>query len=88
MVLEFFEYFFDFFLCILDFLDFFLFLDSLIFFKFVIFFSFFEIPFKVSKVTKSYQGYYWAPKIVKNGPKQHNNLSFFARRGKKATAKG
>ena len=43
-------------------------------------FCFFGIPFKVTKVTtKSYQGYYWTPKIVKNGPKQHNKL-FFARR--------
>ena len=46
------------------------------------------IPFKVTKVTiKSYQGYYWTPKIAKNGPKQHNKL-FFARRAKKASAEG
>ena len=44
---------------------------------------------KWSKVTtKSYQGYYWAPKITKNGPKQHNKLSFFAHRVKKALVEG
>ena len=41
------------------------------------FFWCFGIPFKVTKVTtKSYQGYYWAPKIARNGPKQHNKLFF------------
>ena len=40
--------------------------------------------FKVTKVTtKSYQGYYRAPKIVKNWPKQHNKL-FFCPKGKKS----
>ena len=40
-------------------------------------FGFFGIPFKVTNVTtKSYQSYYWTPKIAKNGPKQHNNLFF------------
>ena len=52
------------------------------------FFCFFGISFKVTNVTtKSYQGYYWTPKIAKNGPKQHNKL-FFARRAKKASAEG
>ena len=50
---------------------FFLFFDF-----FLNFFCFFGIPLKITKVrTKSYQGYYWAPKIAKNGPKQHNKLS-------------
>ena len=42
-------------------------------------FRFFGIPFKVTKVTtKSYQCYYWTPKNAKkNGPKQHNKLTFF-----------
>ena len=84
-------------LIFLDFLDFFvcffwifwIFLDFWIFWNFWFFFGFFGffwfvgIPFKVTNVTtKSYQGYYWTPKIAKNGPKQHNNL-FFARKGKK-----
>ena len=52
------------------------------------FFCFFGISFKVTNVTtKSYQGYYWTPKIAKNGPKQHNKL-FFARRAKKASDEG
>ena len=47
--------------------------------------EFFGIPFKVTKITtKSNQGYYWAPKNAKNVTKQHNKLSFFARRAKKA----
>ena len=38
-------------------------------------FCFFEIPFKVTKVTtKNYPDYYWRPKIAKNRPKQHNKL--------------
>ena len=50
---------------------------------------FFCIPFKVTKgTTKSYQGYYWAPKIAKNGPKKHNKLFLFARWAKKALAEG
>ena len=54
----------------------------------MLFFGFFGISFKVTKVTnKSYQGYYWTPKIAKNGPKQQNKL-FFARRAKNASAKG
>ena len=63
-----------------------------------IFFGFFEIfGFFLdffwgggSKVTtKSYQGYYWAPKIdKKNGPEQHIKLSFCARRAKDASAEG
>ena len=48
----------------------------------------FGIPFKVTNVTtKSYQGYHWAPKISKNGPKQRNKLSFFAQRRKKPRQK-
>ena len=61
------------------------------FFDFFLIFGFlwtFWILFKVTEVTtKSYQGYYWTPKNAKNGPKQHNKL-FFARRAKKASAKG
>ena len=50
-------------------------------------FWFFGIPFKVTKVTtKSYQGYYFTPKIAKNGPKQHIRLFFFARKAKKVSA--
>ena len=33
--------------------------------------------------TKSYQGYYWTPKIAKSGPKQYNTL-FFCPKGKKS----
>ena len=56
----------------------------MIFWNFWIFFGFFLIPFKVTKVTsKSYQGYYWAPKIVKNEPKQHKKLFCFVQRAKK-----
>ena len=56
---------------------------------FWIFVLFLGIPFKITKVTtKSYQGYYWAPKTTKNGPKQHNKLSFFAWRAKKASTEG
>ena len=52
------------------------------FFEF--FFLFSGISFKVTNVTtKSYQGYYWTPKISKNGPKQHNNL-LFCPKGKKS----
>jgi hypothetical protein len=52
-------------------LDFWIFLNFL---KLLGFFCwFFGISFKVTKVTtKSYQGYYWTPKIAKNWPKQHN----------------
>ena len=53
------------------------------------FLVFFGISFKVNKVTtKSYRGYYWAPKIAKNWPKQDNKLSFFCPRAKKASAEG
>ena len=56
------------------------------FLKLLLFFficCFFGIPFKVTEVTtKSYRGYYWTPKISKNGPKQHNK-PFFAQRAKK-----
>ena len=46
-------------------------------------FWFFGIRFKVTNVTnKSYQGYYWTPKIAKNEPKQHN--LFFCPKGKKS----
>ena len=69
----------------------FIFWFLILFFNFRIFFWilwFFGIPFKVNKVTtKSYQGYYWASKIAKNGPKQHKKL-FFSWRAKKASAKG
>ena len=33
--------------------------------------------------TKSYQGYYWKPKVAKNGPKQHNKV-FLYPKGKKS----
>ena len=81
--------FFDFFLIFLDFLDCFGFLDFLnffwIFFGFLLdFFVFFLVSFKVTKVTtKCYHGYYWTPKIAKNGPKQHRKL-FFCLKGKKS----
>ena len=75
--LNFFLDFLDFYFCFLDF--FLIFLDFLVLF----------ILIKVIKVTtKSYQGDYWATKIAKNRPKQHNKLSFFARRAKKASAEG
>ena len=63
-----------------EFLDFWDFVGFLAFFKFIVLFwifclRFFGIPFKVTKVTtKSYQGYYWTPKIAKNWPQQHNRL--------------
>ena len=45
--------------------------NSLIFLK--IFFGL--LGFKITKITtKIYQGYYWAPKIAKNGLKQHYKL--------------
>ena len=71
----------DFYLDFLDFLDFLGFLDFLKFFGFFsssfFLLRFVGIPFKVTKITtKSYQGYYWTPTIAKNGPKQHNKLSF------------
>ena len=76
--LDFFQFFLTFFFNFLDFLDFSRLFKNFGFF--LDFFSFFGIPFKVTKVTtKSYQGYYWAPKLAKNGPKQHIiKLSFFA----------
>ena len=47
------------------------------------FFCFLGISFKVTKITtKSNQGYYWTPKVAKNGPKKHNKL-FFCPKGKK-----
>ena len=53
------------------------------------FLVFFGIAFKVTKVTtESYQGYYWVPKIAKNGPKQHNKLSFVPKGQKKNSAEG
>ena len=74
-----FRFFFWFFVIFVIFLIFFLILGF-----FFGFFCFYGIPFKVTKVTtKSYQGYYWAPKIVKNGSKQHNKL-FFCPKGKKS----
>ena len=62
-----------------DFLDFWIFRFFFLTFLWFIFyfFGFFGIPFKVTNVTtKSYQGYFWTPKIAKNGPKRHNNLIF------------
>ena len=51
---------------------------------FWIFFGFFLVPFKVTKVTtKCYHGYYWTPKIAKNGPKPHKKL-FFCPKEKKS----
>ena len=66
------------------------FFGSLDFLKFSGFLGdfFFWIPFKITKVTtKSYQGYYWTPKIAKNGPKPHNKF-FFCPKGKKASDEG
>ena len=82
----------DFFLDFLDFFWFFLFFWT--FFGFWDFLKFFEIfwicfDFVVFFVivtnvtTKSYQGYYWTPKIAKNGPKQYYKLFFFLK-GKKS----
>ena len=87
----FFGFFFNFFGIFLDFWDFFGFLDFwnlLDFFGFFLdFFVFFLVSFKVTKVTtKCYHGYYWTPKIAKNGPNQHKKNSFFAQRAKKASA--
>ena len=72
-------FFFDFLNFFGFFLDFLIFLDFFSTFGFfwncVIFLWFFGSPFKATKVvTKSYQGYYWAPKIAKKGPKEHNKL--------------
>ena len=54
----------------------------------MIFLFFWGIPFKVTKViTKSDQGYYWTPKIAKNGPKQLKKL-IFCPKDKFASAKG
>ena len=48
------------------------------------FFLFFLVSFKDTKVTtKCYHGYYWTPKIAKNGPKQHKKL-FFCPKDKKS----
>ena len=59
-----------------------------IFLFFFGFFRFFGISFKVTKVTtNSYQGYYWTPKMAKNGPKQHNKV-FICPKGKKGSAEG
>ena len=55
------------------------FLDFLNFLDFFGFSSYFFFSFKVTKVTtKCYRGYYWTPKIAKNGPKQHKKLFFLA----------
>ena len=61
-----FVFFVFFFLEFLDFLDFFGFFFKV--FDFIlIFYCYFGIPFKVTKVTtKSYQGYYWTPKMGQN----------------------
>ena len=63
------------------------FLDFWIFWIFLKFLDFFWIFFFLVIVTnvttKSYQGYYWTPKIAKNGPKQYNKL-FFCPKGKKS----
>ena len=59
------------------------FLDFFSSFLWIFFLFFFWILFKVTKdTTESYQGYYWAPTIAKNGLKLHNKLS------KKASAEG
>ena len=66
----FFFVFFGFFGFFLDFWDFLKLLKLFEFFGG--FFCSFGIPFKVTEVTtKSYHGYYWTPKMDKNGPKQH-----------------
>ena len=68
------------------FLDFFnFFLDFYILFVFDILGFLSKLP---RLFLKSYQGYYWAPKIAKHGQKKHKKLSFFARRAKKALAEG
>ena len=89
-VLTIFEIFFLFLGFIMDFFIFrFLYIYIYIFFSFSDFFCFFGIPFKVTKVTtKSYQGYYCAPKIAKNGPKQHNRLLLLPKGQTKALTKG
>ena len=70
---------------VFGFLNFFRFLNFCIFFGIFLFFGIF---FKVTKVTtKSYQGYYWTPKIAKNVPKQHIKL-VFSRKAKRASAEG
>ena len=59
------------------------FLDFTVFCYFLLLFL-----FKVTKVpTKHFGGYYWTPKMALNKHKQHEKLSFFARRAKKALAK-
>ena len=77
--------FFNDFLIFLDFsLDFWMFWNFWSFLIFLDFSFFFGIPFKITYVTiKSYLGYYWALKIAKNGPKQHNK-HFFCPKGKKS----
>ena len=51
---------------------------------FLIFFCFLLVSFKVTKgTTKCYHGYYWTPKIAKNGSKQHKKL-FACPKGKKS----
>ena len=93
-------FFLDFFLNFLDFFWIFFQIFFSFFWFFFPIFRFFEIfwfiwdfflgggiPFKVTKVTtKSYQGYYWTPKIAKNGP---NSIisSFFALGQKKPPPK-
>ena len=65
---------------ILYFFVFFL-LHFLIFFN-IFFFGFLWIPYKVTKVTsKSYQGYYWTPKMGQN-----NIIRFFFPKEKKASS--
>ena len=63
-------FFFNFSIFLIFFLFFFLIFGLFEIFEFFWFFFGGGIPFKFAKVTtKSYQGYYWAPKIAKNGSK-------------------
>ena len=102
-LMDFWIFFYNFFLDFLDFLEFFGFLEFLNFFGFVdtknfqkwIFGFFFIIFFGFF----GFFGIFWifwifeffldlrTPKMSKNGPKQHNKR-FFARKAKKASAKG
>ena len=100
--MDFFDFFFGFFWDLFGFFGFFFiffgFFVFLIlfwivgFFEFLVFFwvciVFFLVSFKVTKVTtKYYHGYYWTPKIAKNGPKQHKKALFLPKGKKIASAK-
>ena len=73
-----------------DFLDFKFFFGFLNFLNYFwsFFFCFLGFPSKLlfKVTTKSYQGYYQAPKIAKNGPKQYNKL-FFWPKGQKSLSR-